>query len=126
MHSIVLVGICNQVPLTASQIYKSQCAGRFALQLKHHGLMQHARQVHETVTYAMRPLATGSLSIAVLNMFCVMLPNIRYVQTVCGQASKMLQQSIIFALFAHVFAATADVIRKECQLQCKTCKPIQS
>ncbi len=38
----------------------------------------------------------------------------------------MLQQTIIFALFAHVFAATADVIREERQLQCKTCKAIQS
>ncbi len=38
----------------------------------------------------------------------------------------MLQQSIIFALFAHVLAATADIIRKERKLERKTCEPIQS
>ncbi len=78
------------------------------------------------MTYAMRPFATGSLSIASFNTFRIMLQNIKCLQTVCSQVSKMLQQTIIFALFAHVFAATTDVIREERQLQCKTCGPIQS
>lgn len=71
------------------------------------------------MTCPMRPFATGSLSIPSFDTFHIIF------QTVYSQVSKVLQQTIIFALFAHVFA-TADVIWKECQLQCKTCGSIQS